>query len=111
MTEVALAADIFSILSLFDTFSISVLEAMAASLPVIISENMGIKDLIKPGVNGYVVDCIENPDQVAEKIELLLDAFVREKMGMNAFETAKTQNWPFVAQKMDQIYKSILDKK
>ena len=111
LAEVALAADIFSILSLFDTFSISVLEAMAASLPVIISGNMGIKDLIKPGVNGYVVDNIENPDQVAEKIELLLDASVRERMGMNAFETAKTQNWPFVAQKMDQIYKSILDKK
>jgi UDP-glucose:(heptosyl)LPS alpha-1,3-glucosyltransferase len=108
MAEVLFAADIFSILSLFDTFSITVLEAMAASLPVIISGNMGIKDLIQQCTNGMVVHDISDPDQVSEKIELLLDASIRERMGAKAFETARLQDWSFVAQKIDQIYKSIL---
>jgi len=93
---------------LFDTFSITVLEAMAASLPVIISGNMGIKDLIQQCTNGMVVHDISDPDQVSEKIELLLDASIRERMGAKAFETARLQDWSFVAQKIDQIYKSIL---
>lgn len=36
-----LASDIFSMPSRFDTFGLTVLEAMAASLPVIISQNVG----------------------------------------------------------------------
>ena len=36
-------------LSRFDTFGMTVLEAMAASLPVIISSNVGAKDLVRQG--------------------------------------------------------------
>jgi UDP-glucose:(heptosyl)LPS alpha-1,3-glucosyltransferase len=44
------AADAFALLSEFETFGMVVLEAMAAGLPVIVSDRMGVKDLVRePG--------------------------------------------------------------
>ena len=42
-------------LSRFDTFGMAALDAMAASLPVVLSGNVGAKDLVRDGVNGFVV--------------------------------------------------------
>ena len=56
MEEIYMSADIFAMLSQFDTFGMTVLEAMAASLPVIISHHVGAKDLIQEGDNGFIVD-------------------------------------------------------
>ncbi|MBU0735522.1 MAG: glycosyltransferase family 4 protein, partial [Proteobacteria bacterium] len=47
-----LACDIFAMPSVFDTFGMAVLEALAAGLPVIISRNVGAKDLVTDGVQG-----------------------------------------------------------
>jgi len=49
LEKIYLASDMFMMLSRFDTFGITVLEAMAASsaLPVIISGNVGAKDLVR----------------------------------------------------------------
>jgi UDP-glucose:(heptosyl)LPS alpha-1,3-glucosyltransferase len=48
------AADAFALLSEFDTFGMVVLEAMAAGLPVIVSDRMGARDIVTDGVNGFV---------------------------------------------------------
>jgi len=80
MEEVYLAADFYAMLSSFDTFGMTVLEAMAASLPVIISPNVGAKDLVEEGVNGFVV-AREDIDAVSRRILLLLDREKRIAMG------------------------------
>jgi UDP-glucose:(heptosyl)LPS alpha-1,3-glucosyltransferase len=54
--QIYLGCDIFSMLSRFDTFGLTVLEAMAASLPVLISSQVGARDLVIQGENGYVVE-------------------------------------------------------
>jgi UDP-glucose:(heptosyl)LPS alpha-1,3-glucosyltransferase len=110
MEEMYLSADIFAMLSTFDTFGMTVLEAMAASLPVIISHNVGAKDLIQEGVNGFVVDR-EDIDSISRKILLLLDKEKRASMGLHAHKVAENHNWDIMANKVLELYKNILSSK
>jgi alpha-maltose-1-phosphate synthase len=49
------SADIFVLPSLEDGFALTVTEAMACGLPVIITPNTGASDLVTPGENGEIV--------------------------------------------------------
>ncbi|MDD5451812.1 MAG: glycosyltransferase family 4 protein [Desulfovibrionales bacterium] len=98
------ACDIFSILSKFDTFGMSVLEAMAASLPVMISGNVGAKDLVKEGVNGFVIDNTDNADEIASRIVLMMDEEVRTRMGREAFKTALHNTWEAIVDTVLKVY-------
>lgn len=56
--------------SVADGFALVVIYAMASGLPVIVTENVGSKDLVVDGVNGYVVP-INSPEIIAEKLRYL----------------------------------------
>jgi UDP-glucose:(heptosyl)LPS alpha-1,3-glucosyltransferase len=107
MEEVYLAADFYAMLSSFDTFGMTVLEAMAASLPVIISPNVGAKDLVQEGVNGFIV-AREDIDAVSRRILLLLDPKKRVEMGSHAYRVAQDHNWDVMARKVMELYEKIL---
>jgi glycosyltransferase involved in cell wall biosynthesis len=58
-----------------------ILEAMAAGLPVVTTDQGVIGDTVQDGVNGFIVPA-RDPDALAEKIILLLrDKALRERMG------------------------------
>jgi UDP-glucose:(heptosyl)LPS alpha-1,3-glucosyltransferase len=95
-------------LSRFDTFGMVVLEAMAARLPVILSANVGAKDLVEEGVNGFVLPDGRDADAAAGKIVLLLDAGRRAALGEAGFRTASTHSWEHLAEKVKDIYESCL---
>ena len=99
------AADIFIMLSKFDTFGMVVLEAMAAGLPVILSQNVGAKDLVEDGINGFVLPEHRDADAAAERIIQLLDIERREAMGTAAARTAAMHDWEKLAEKMAKLYK------
>jgi UDP-glucose:(heptosyl)LPS alpha-1,3-glucosyltransferase len=98
------ACDIFSMPSKFDTFGMSVLEAMAASLPVIISGNVGAKDLVKEGVNGFVIENTDNADEISSRIALIMDEEVRTRMGKEAFKTVLHNTWEATVDKVLKVY-------
>lgn len=60
--------DIFCLPSVDEGFGMAVIEAMANSLPVIITENVGAKDLIVNQEFGFILEPF-NSDKIAEKIE------------------------------------------
>ena len=68
-----LGSDFFAMLSRFDTFGMAALDAMAASLPVVLSGNVGAKDLVRDGVNGFVVGDPADAAAVAERFARLLE--------------------------------------
>lgn len=47
--------DVFVLPSFFDSFGMVVAEAMASGLPVIVTQNVGAREMISPGVNGLIV--------------------------------------------------------
>ncbi len=100
------AADIFCMLSEFDTFGMAVSEAMACGLPVVVSPNVGAKDMVQSGVNGFVVNGGDT-ESVASKLLLLTDARLRQTMGIAARQTALRHSWDAIAKQISEIYEDI----
>jgi UDP-glucose:(heptosyl)LPS alpha-1,3-glucosyltransferase len=108
LPSVYAAADLYAMLSRFDTFGMVVLEAMAASLPVLVSDHVGAKDLVRDGINGFVVSADAGPEQIAGKLASLLPEEVRERMGRAARETARENTWDAAAARVTGIYEELL---
>jgi UDP-glucose:(heptosyl)LPS alpha-1,3-glucosyltransferase len=53
------AADCFVLPTLYDPFPNAALEALASGLPVVVSRQCGAAELVREGVNGYVVDALD----------------------------------------------------
>ncbi len=106
MPGVYCGSDGFSILSKFDTFGISVLEAMAASLPVIVSDRVGASDIVRHGQNGFIINFDQGESKIAEAISNVIRP-ERLKMGACARSTAQQFSWDKIAERMIQIYESV----
>ena len=108
LEKIYLASNIFMMLSRFDTFSMTVLEAMAASLPVIISSNVGAKDLVREEKNGFVIDDTNNADMICDRIGSMLDSKTRTTMAKEAYNTARNNTWELTAKKVELIYEDLI---
>ena len=102
------AADLYAMLSRFDTFGMVVLEAMAASLPVLVSDRVGAKDLVRDGGNGFVLPAGAGPEETARTLTFLLREETREQMGQAARETARDHTWDAAAARIAALYEEIL---
>ena len=97
------AADISILPSLMEATSISGLEAMASSLPLVGTRVGGIPDLIKDGVTGYLCEP-ENPEELAQKIDKLLGSDYVQ-MGKNAKKIAQERfDWDTIAKRVIMEY-------
>jgi UDP-glucose:(heptosyl)LPS alpha-1,3-glucosyltransferase len=85
----------------------SVLEAMATSLPVIISCNVGARDLVQHDVNGFIIDNIDDAEVIANSMAAILSEEKRDSMAKEAFNTAAGQTWDAVAQRIENIYANV----
>ena len=64
-----------------ETFAIVNVEAMSYGLPVISSDEGAIPEIVKDGINGFIVDP-KSPEKIAQKIHCLAnDQDLRTKMG------------------------------
>lgn len=74
-------ADIFVLQSLWEGLPGSIMEAMAAGLPVVGTDVNGINELVIDGETGFLVPPKE-PAALAERIEVLVkDPYLRRRMG------------------------------
>lgn len=105
--EIYAAAEVCVLLSGFDTFGMTVLEAMAASLPVIISTQVGAKDIVTDGEHGFIV-AKDDAETVSAHLLSLCDEQRRARMGRAARQRAAEHSWDEVAGKVVTIYEEIL---
>ncbi|MGY6645306.1 MAG: glycosyltransferase family 4 protein [Salinarimonas sp.] len=70
------AADIFVSLSdnIQETFGIAVVEAMAAGLPVVVSDWSGYRDLVRDGIDGFRIATCTPPESFSERVASLCEA-------------------------------------
>lgn len=103
-------SDLFVLPSLSDSFSLATLEAMSSGLPVIVSENVGAKDFVKDGVNGYIVP-IKNSKILKEKIIYLCEnKDLAKRMGFKSREISLEVNWNKYEEGLSEFYKSLNQK-
>lgn len=92
--------------SLSENFGLVVLEAMAAGLPVVVSDRVGAADLIVDGVNGLVVPA-GDPDALAEALRRLEgDAELRARLGTVARSTAEANTWVAYGDRLAAVYRT-----
>jgi glycosyltransferase involved in cell wall biosynthesis len=85
-----------------------ILEGLAAGKPIIASDVSGVKDVIKNGYNGFLVEQ-KNSDQIADKVlELLDNRELRAEFSKNALKTAKNYDWEVIGRKYEKIIRGEL---
>ena len=77
-------AHVFALPSLHEPFGIVAVEAMAAGLPIVVSEVGGLREFIEQGVNGILVPPGDPVRLASELTALLLDADRRSDLGSAA---------------------------
>jgi len=94
--------------SVFDSFSILIAECMTLGLIPIISENIGIKDVIKHGENGFVYNSSSLNNLSKLMNEIYHGKYDLNLISANAQETSKKLNWEKISKEYISTYKSIL---
>ena len=76
------AADVFVSLSdnIQETFGLTPVEAMAAGLPVIVSDWDGYKDTVRDGIDGYRIPTIMPPEGIGS------DLAIRHALGLDTYD-------------------------
>ncbi|MFC1475308.1 glycosyltransferase family 4 protein, partial [Candidatus Zixiibacteriota bacterium] len=82
------ALDIFALTTGSETFGMVLIEAMAAKLPVIATNEGGPKDIIQHNVNGLLVKPLDNDDLTEALIKLLDDKEKSNSLADSAKQTA-----------------------
>lgn len=97
------ACDLFAFMTYREGLPVSLMEAMAAGMPIVCTRVRGNTDLIQDGVSGVFVE--NDPLALAEAIlALSRDPERRAKLGAGAAETVKPFGEETVHRKMREIY-------
>lgn len=102
------AADCFILPSLKEGFGISILEAMAAGVPVIATRVGGILDIIKDGKNGILVEP-QNSNEISDAVlKIHSQPEFKQKLVNSARAELTSFEWGNIADKVYKIYQEIL---
>jgi L-malate glycosyltransferase len=112
--EIALlhnALDIFVNVSDYESFGVSVLEAMACSKPVVVSNTGGLAEIVKDDSVGYKIP-VNDVNALVKKLLLLIDnETLRKKMGENARQWVMNQyEWKNNVSQMISVYEKLVRK-
>lgn len=101
-------ADIFVTATTWEGMPNTVLEGMACGLPVVATRASGLEELIRDGVNGYLVD-INDTRGLANRIAMLLNnPHERQRMGKESRKIAEREfAWEYIAEQYLGIYQRI----
>lgn len=106
------AADVFVLPSVEDGWGLVTDNAMSAGLPVIVSDHAGSADLVRDGVNGFVVPARDVEALVARLETLLSDGDLRRRMGAAARATVEGRTWEtYGDERRDLAYAPLLGPK
>ena len=107
------AGDAFLFSSKSETQGIVILEAMAAGLPVVALDATGVRDIVKDGENGYLIQEEEgkvSTDAYVDKIlSLMYDVDSRDALMQKARETALCYHSFHIAQMAEDFYKTTIE--
>lgn len=101
------AADLSILPSLMEATSISCLEAMAASLPIVCSNVGGLPFLVEDGVNGYLSRPAD-PVSLAECLERLLSGDMQTMGAASRRAVDEKFSWLKIAEQTIDSYKKLL---
>ena len=99
-------ADVFCIVSKYESFSIVTLEAMASSLAIIASDRGYLPKLIKDNETGLIISLDDKSALKKAILKLASDKNLRDRLSKNAREFVEQNfSWKKSAKRLEKIYK------
>ena len=93
------AADVTLVPSRSESFGLVALESSGCGTPVVASDVGGLKTLIEPGVNGFLIE-ERDPSAWADAVELTLDVEHSTAMSTGAVLLARSYTWRAAAESL-----------
>ena len=88
------------------------LEAAACGLPLIGTRQGGIPEVVQDGVNGFLLNNLNDPEELAQKILTLLEnPDLRQRLGHQGREqVCQNFSWEHIARAQEGVYDEILER-
>ena len=101
-------ADLYVHPGILEAFGNIVVEAMAAGVPLVVTEGTGASDCVRKARCGLVAKTGDVEDMASNIQRLLVDAALRQEMGGRAKEGAAEYDWPLIAGKYAAAYETAI---
>lgn len=105
------AADIFVLPSFMEAYPLSLLEASAAGLPLVVSELECLKAIVSDGINGLISATGDENDLANKLLFLLNNEEACEEMGRQARRHISHLSWESVAFETEKLYIDLIKRK
>jgi glycogen(starch) synthase len=97
-------ASLFVLPSRVEPFGIVVLEAMRAGLPVIVSSAGGAPDIVREGIEGYVVDPTDTTALADRMGQVLADPALAGRLGAAGAQRVHSYDWRAITEQYAALY-------
>jgi len=106
LPQILNAADVFTLTSVAEGLPNAILEAMACGLPVVATDVGGIHEVLRSGVNGFLIGT-RQPRDVVKALRQALEK--QEALGQGAIVTInKNYSIESVAKKTESLFKEVI---
>ena len=104
------AADAFLLPTLYETFALVCLEAMASGLPVVAAPVGGIEDYLRDGENGFLIQ--RDPAEIAATLDRLLnDPELHARIREQGLVTARNYSWEKIAGQYLALFDEVIQER
>ncbi len=101
------ACDALVLPTLYETFALVCLEAMASGLPVLACKVGGVEDYLRDGENGFLIK--REPRDIAVKLDRVLnDAGLHERLRAGGLATARNYAWEKISKQYLQLFDELI---
>jgi glycosyltransferase involved in cell wall biosynthesis len=102
------SSQIFILPSIYEGQPLTLIEAWASKLPVIVTKSGDCQYLVKDGFNGYLIKNPNDKGEIAHIIEKAISTKNLNKLGQNGYNFVKsTFSWEKSAQQTLELYESL----
>lgn len=101
------AAEVVVMPSLYESFGMAALEAMACGTPVVASDVGGLPFVVRDGETGFLVP-ERDPRALAACLGVLLQSpDLRARLGQKGIEVSREYAWPLIADRIEELYQRV----
>jgi glycosyltransferase involved in cell wall biosynthesis len=101
--------DVFMNLSVYESFGVSVLEAMACEKPAVVTDTGGLAEIVEEGINGFRIPVGNAEAAAAAMIRLLENEALRKQLGKAGREKVqRLYTWKKTMELMTAAYENLL---
>ena len=103
MLEIYRGADVYLAPARLESFGIAAIEARAAGLPVVARSDSGVREFVRDGVEGLLVD--DDDEMIEAIVRLVVDPVLRQRISQHNRTVPPLQDWAHVVARAGEEYR------